>query len=106
MAQKKSGNKYKVAKNGICPPALADEIMDSHYYPNTIYTDLLNAAVTIPGTDALLHWLKFAALGEKDTTSRASALSVTLMVCNEFSSTSALEEVYQGLGEQWRGNKS
>jgi hypothetical protein len=34
LAPKKTGKTIKVAKIGICPPALADEIIDSHEYPN------------------------------------------------------------------------
>jgi hypothetical protein len=65
---KKSGGTHKVCKIGICPPALADEIMDSHAYPNTIYAALMSTAETIPGKAALLHWLQFAAIGEKTHT--------------------------------------
>ena len=60
--------------------------MDSHAYPNTIYSDLLKAEFTIPGKAALLHWLKFAAQGETDTTSIAFVLYVTFSFCNEFPS--------------------
>ena len=34
LAPKKSGKPVRVSKIGICPPALADEIMDSHVYPH------------------------------------------------------------------------
>ena len=62
---RKSGTTHKVCRIGICPPALADEIMDSHAHPNVIYAALLSTSGAIPGKAALLHWLKFAAIGGK-----------------------------------------
>jgi hypothetical protein len=59
----------------------------------------MSTSETIPGKAALLHWLQFAAIGQKDSHSRASRLAVNLSVCNEFPSTSTSEAVYQGLGE-------
>ena len=62
LAPRRTRKAFKVAKIGICPAALADEIMDSHAFSNNIHTDLMKAAVTIAGKAALLHWLKFASL--------------------------------------------
>ena len=49
--------------------------------------------------DSLLHWLQFGALGSKKNTSKTSALTVTLTVCNEFPSKTAMETVYSGMVE-------
>ena len=59
----------------------------------------MTSAVAIAGKIALLQWLKFASLGKTNATSRASALSIMLRVCNEFPTKTAMEAVYHGLGE-------
>ena len=78
LTQKRTKKVIRIAKIGICPPTLADKIMDSHAYPTQIYTALLAAAVTVAGKAPLLQWLKFAALGATDASSRASELSIML----------------------------
>ena len=55
LTQKRSGRTIRVAKIGICPPSLADKIMDSHTYPHKINTALLAASVMIAGKTTLLQ---------------------------------------------------
>lgn len=97
---KRSGKTIRVSKIGICTPALADKITDIHAYPNKIHTALILAPVTVAGNDPLVHWLKLASLGATNVSSRASALSITLRVCNKFPTTTALDTVHNGLGEE------
>lgn len=106
LTQQRTGKAIRVAKIGICPPALADEIMDRHTYPKQIFTALLVASVTVAGKAPILQWLKFAALGATDTSSKTSAFSITLRVCNKIPTTTAMDTVYNSLGEAMEKEKA
>jgi hypothetical protein len=60
---------------------------------------LVKVKEDIPGLETLLNWVKFAALGVHDKSSKASSLSMSVTMCNKFPSTNTMKVVYSDMGE-------